>query len=685
MKIYSPSVFRIIAGFFCLTLYFSNHAVGQRQLSNPASSPEAKALYCYIQSMSGKKILSGQMWSGWGFDELAYIQTNTGKSPAIMGYDFIQQSANNTQVTLATNWWKKGGIPTMMWHMGAPGHGEGYESSKMSANINNCLDKNTPEGKIFWADLAQKADLLQKLRDANIPILWRPFHELSGNWFWWSKEGGAQFKKLWIAMYNYYVNERKLNNLIWVFCYSGDPNVSFFPGNQYVDIAGGDTYAGTNDPQLGLYNKVKSNIAGNVMPICLHECGIIPDPNKALSTGAMFSWWMIWHTSFLQNMDKAYLKSSFNHDVILTLDELPNIMTACGGSNNPTPAVQLNSPTNNSNVCLGTPVTVSATATISNGTVSKVDFYDGATLLNSDNLAPYSYAWTNPSTGIHTVRAVATSALNVASAESSSSITVNPPTPIEPFMQVNGGTWTGQVSATLCAGGNLAIGPHPTVTAGWSWTGPGNFTATTREISFPAITVAKAGTYVVSYKDVNGCTSSSNVSVAVNPSPVVTITSPANNATLASSTMNITANVVGTGIANVQFYNGATLIGSDANAPFSFLWDSKINGTYNLSVKASNANCADTATVKVNVSMVTGLEEIESGSAIACFPNPFNHSFTIKAPGKFDYVIYDLTGNEASKGSAENTITIGENLSPGIYSVKILNASKSNLIKISKF
>ncbi|MBC7387650.1 MAG: hypothetical protein H7329_00425, partial [Opitutaceae bacterium] len=58
--------------------------------------------------------------------------------------------------------------------------------------------------------------------------------------------------------------------------------------------------------------------------------------------------------------------------------------------------------------------------------------------------------------------------------------------------------------------------------------------------------------------------------------------------------------------------------------------------------------------------------------------------FTIKAPGKFDYVIYDLTGNEAGKGSAENTVTIGENLSPGIYSVKILNASKSNLIKISK-
>ena len=227
-----------LAIFFYLLIGCFHYSSGQnRVLSTPNASPEAKALYCYIQSIAGKKILSGQMWSGWGFDELKYISDNTGgKQPALLGLDFMQQSANNTQVTLATNWWKKGGIPTMMWHMGAPGHGEGYESSKMSANINNCLDKNTAEGKIFWADLAQKADLLQKLRDANIPILWRPFHELSGNWFWWSKEGGAQFKKLWIAMYDYYVKENlhrfhiffrknyipqllKLSNLLYQFAF----------------------------------------------------------------------------------------------------------------------------------------------------------------------------------------------------------------------------------------------------------------------------------------------------------------------------------------------------------------------------------------------------------------------------------------------------------------------------------
>ncbi|MBC7387776.1 MAG: T9SS type A sorting domain-containing protein [Opitutaceae bacterium] len=685
MKISYSSILKKIVCFICLTLYISHYAIGQRQLSNPTSSPEAKALYCYIQSISGKKILSGQMWSGWGFDELAYIQTNTGKSPAIMGYDFIQESVNNKQVTLATNWWKKGGIPTMMWHFGAPGHGEGYTSSQIKITIDNCFIPGTPEYVEFWAELTKKADHLQALRDANIPILWRPFHELNGGWFWWGKEGGTQFKRLWVTMYDYFVKTRKLNNLIWVLCYTGSPDGSFFPGNQYVDIAGGDEYATTNDPQLALYNKVKSSIVGNVMPITLHECGIPPDPNKSLSTGAMFSWWMIWHTSFLQNMDKTYLNSTFNHDVILTLDELPNIMTSCGGSTNPVPSVTLNSPTNNSSVCLGISVTINATTAISRGSVSKVDFYDGNRLLVSDNTAPYSYTWAYPATGIHTVRAIATSALNVTSAESLSSITVNPPTPIEPFMQINGGTWTAQATATLCSGGNLAIGPHPLNVAGWSWNGPGNFTANTREISFPTITAAKAGLYVVSYLDVNGCTSSSNINAAVNASPVVTITSPANNANLASSAISITANVVGTGITNVQFYNSSTLVSTDATAPYGLLWDSKINGNYTLSVKASNTNCADTATVKVYVNMVTGLVENESSNSIACFPNPFNHFFTIKAPGKFDYVIYDLTGNEADKGSAEHAITIGSNLLPGIYSVKILDASKSNLIKISKY
>src|SRR5665213_3146481 len=93
------------------------------ELSNQKASKQAKALYSYLQDMYGKKTLSGQMVSNFGaVDELKYIQDVTGKQPAIRGMDFIDSAKNEDEVQFAKEWWKKkGGIPTIMWHWGAPG------------------------------------------------------------------------------------------------------------------------------------------------------------------------------------------------------------------------------------------------------------------------------------------------------------------------------------------------------------------------------------------------------------------------------------------------------------------------------------------------------------------------------------------------------------------------------------
>ena len=67
---------------------------------------------------------------------------------------------------------------------------------------------------MFTEDLKNAAAYLKLLRDADIPVLWRPFHEAAGGWFWWGKDA-ASFKSLWIAMFNYFKTEG-LDNLIWV-------------------------------------------------------------------------------------------------------------------------------------------------------------------------------------------------------------------------------------------------------------------------------------------------------------------------------------------------------------------------------------------------------------------------------------------------------------------------------------
>jgi hypothetical protein len=315
----------VLIFFSCLGLSVILPAQKKVDLVTPQPSKEAKALFAYLNDMYGKKILSGQMWASWGYNELKYIKEVTGKQPAIRGMDFIHNRENDAEVKRAIDWWKGGGIPTIMWHWGAPSVGEGYENSKKPVSIDSIFIEGTPQNKSFWSELKNKADLLEKIRDANVPVLWRPYHELNGNWFWWGKQGPENFKKLWKTMFDYFVHKRKLNNLIWVLCFTGDPQGEWYPGKEYVDIAGPDTYASNDSPQTPMYKKMK-DIVGDNMLIAFHECGIPPDPDKCKTEGTMWSWWMEWHTGHLKKVDKEYLKLVYNHELVITLDEVPDII-----------------------------------------------------------------------------------------------------------------------------------------------------------------------------------------------------------------------------------------------------------------------------------------------------------------------------------------------------------------------
>ena len=94
---------------------------------------------------------------------------------------------------------------------------------------------------------------IQKLKDANVAVLWAPFHEYQPNgWFWWSKGTSAQFIQLWQYMFNYLTTTKGLNNILWLMPFSGSPGAGYSPGKAYVDISGGDTY-GSNQPFTSLY------------------------------------------------------------------------------------------------------------------------------------------------------------------------------------------------------------------------------------------------------------------------------------------------------------------------------------------------------------------------------------------------------------------------------------------------
>lgn len=311
---------KLFLSYLLLITCLSINAINTPRPVTPNASDEAKALLNYLYTIKGEKVLSGQQ----GIEEAEYINKLTGKYPAIIGFDLIHEDKNSKVIQSVINWWKKGGIPTIMWHWGAPGKGDGYDNCKKEIDINQCFIVGTKENKAMWNDLKRIADWLTILRNAHVPVLWRPMHECDGDWFWYGKGTSEQFNRLWHTMFKYFVEERKLNNLIWVLCHSGQPKAEFNPGEEYYDIAGADSYS-EERVQKKMYNKIKL-IHGDIRPITYHECGTIPDPDLCVNQGVNWCWWMLWSKKHVTNHNKDILKTVYNHDLTLTLDELPPIM-----------------------------------------------------------------------------------------------------------------------------------------------------------------------------------------------------------------------------------------------------------------------------------------------------------------------------------------------------------------------
>jgi mannan endo-1,4-beta-mannosidase len=298
-------------------------------LSNPVASTSAKTLYAYLWSIYGKHTLTGQQEQNFAPEgprlELDYLQRTTGKQPALLGLDYIDPRDERGVNERALQWHRSGGIVSICWHWGAPTVGTGYENSKRDFNVSAALRKGSPENQAMMAQMAHVADLLAVLRDEDVPVLWRPFHEFSGEWFWWGKHGAEAFKALWRLMYDFYTRERRLDNLIWVLGYAGQNiDESFYPGRGFVDIAGADIYVDDHSNQAGMFAAVKG-IVRDTVPICLHENGPIPDP-ATLGPSADWLWFMTWHTKWLTDPKQNapdLLARYYRSDRYLTLDELP--------------------------------------------------------------------------------------------------------------------------------------------------------------------------------------------------------------------------------------------------------------------------------------------------------------------------------------------------------------------------
>ena len=258
-------------------------------LSNPKATAATKSLYSYLCDTYGKGVLAGQQESTWmGSEDYEFniIKNASGKLPVVRGFDYMGDDFAGCN-RRAKAWAAKGGIVTICWHCGSDFRGSHTESLESNLNWDKALTPGTTEYNNLIAGMDKGAKALLELQEAGVPVIWRPFHETDGGWFWWSKGGAENFKKLWRIMYDRYTNHWGLNNLIWICGYSGEVRNGWYPGDDVVDIIGADTYVNHTNSLVDMYRKTA---AITDKPVALHENGPIPDPDKMKADGADWLW-----------------------------------------------------------------------------------------------------------------------------------------------------------------------------------------------------------------------------------------------------------------------------------------------------------------------------------------------------------------------------------------------------------
>ena len=348
-------------------------------------SPNAKRLMNYLEDMYGNFNISGVMDAAWttnsSNDMVSRIYADTQKYPALKGFDFIDLGvtaypsfAGQQQIDEAIEWWEGKnrnnkflnaaadkllpdkpdihGIVTFCWHWKVPVSSLSTTMDFYTKNTDfripmsgNKLDTNSAAFRqIIKPDLDKVAALLKQLKDKNIPVLWRPLHEASGGWFWWGASGSAAYLALWDYIYDYFNDEKGLDNLIWVW---NGQNASWFPSRAATaDLVGFDYYTSANTQTSAqnysspttYFNNHKNMVPNKDRMVAMTENGAIPDPTLCKNANALWLFFMVWNdsnnstTADKENFWRGnyhntltHKKYVFDHELVITLDELPDL------------------------------------------------------------------------------------------------------------------------------------------------------------------------------------------------------------------------------------------------------------------------------------------------------------------------------------------------------------------------
>lgn len=314
---------------------------------NPNAQECVKNVMKYLCDITYNHIITGQHTQTMEQAELHHIKKITGKEPALVGFELLAYSPNinyfdtdeecMTEVlknygTLkkAWEWASVKGLITFTWHWFSPlgGRSKSFFTENTDFDASKAVIDGTPENKAFISDMDMMAGLLRPFCDKQIPILWRPFHEADGGWFWWGAgvKGSDTFKKMYRMMYDRYTNIHGLDNLIWVL---NAPTADCYPGDDVVDIISIDMYSPAHEhtSQSEKYDELMKTTSTPKIT-AIGEIGSLPSPQAIIEEKLGWSYYMTWSNVFCtceKFNSYDYLCEVYNSPYTVTKEDLPEL------------------------------------------------------------------------------------------------------------------------------------------------------------------------------------------------------------------------------------------------------------------------------------------------------------------------------------------------------------------------
>jgi mannan endo-1,4-beta-mannosidase len=312
----------------------------------PQASPEATALLQLLYDISGHYTLTGQHnFPNVKSRNSQFAAKYIGKTPVIFGSDWGHAKAGDTDSYLARpdivqeaiRQHHLGSIVALCWHAVPPTADEPITFRPLPNSDPNALasvqgklldqqfkDVLTPGTALYnhWcAQVDAVAVYLKQLQDAHVPVLWRPYHEMNGNWFWWGgRTGEFGTVALYRQLFDRLVNHHHLNNLIWVWSVDrpsrpGMEHANYFPGSDYVDVLALDVYG--SDFAQSYYDGLVALSHGK--PIALAEVGNPPTP-EILERQPRWAYYMTW-AAMVRNTSRKQYDVLMHDPRILSLED----------------------------------------------------------------------------------------------------------------------------------------------------------------------------------------------------------------------------------------------------------------------------------------------------------------------------------------------------------------------------